>query len=94
MDTWARGTMGHHLGFLGLLLSVLLQSVFATHGISLFKSRSVPLVQEPGIRSSIITHLFIQQLFLFTYYGTHIILGIWLYSIDQEKVEQENKIQG
>ena len=31
---------------------------------------------------------------LFTYYGTHIILGIWLYSIDQEKVEQENKIQG
>ena len=31
---------------------------------------------------------------LFTYYVTHIILGIWLYSIDQEKVEQENKIQG
>ena len=31
---------------------------------------------------------------LFTYSVTHTISGIWLYSIDQEKVEQKNKIQG
>lgn len=53
MDTWVRGAMGHHLGFLGLFHPVVLNSVFISRGISLYISKCVPLVQRPGSLSSL-----------------------------------------
>lgn len=79
MDTWARGTNGHHIGFLRLRHSRLLHSAFTSQGtfqrychhfssIYLFNKYSLSIYHVPST-----------------------VLDTWSYSIDQKNTECKNK---